>query len=183
MRFEVGDAQALKAKDASFDNTLALLVMNFVPDDNKAIAEMRRVTRAQGIVSACVWDDDAGMQMLRFFWDEAVVLDPAIEPKGRASHETISPGHSSAELWKKAGLVNVKEAPLCDRPSVFVIQRLLGAVYEWRRPGGAYVVALPDGRREQLESRIRKRSARRSPGWPVHAERESSVRARGSPKS
>jgi ubiquinone/menaquinone biosynthesis C-methylase UbiE len=40
--FEVGDAQALK--------------LNFVPDPNKAIAEMRRVTRPQGVVSACVWD-------------------------------------------------------------------------------------------------------------------------------
>ena len=79
--FEVGDAQALKFKDAAFDNTLALLVMNFVPDPNKAIAEMRRVTRPQGVVSACVWDYDAGMQMLRFFWDEAVELNPAIEAK------------------------------------------------------------------------------------------------------
>jgi len=35
VRFEVGDAQALKLKDASFDNTFALLVMNFVPDANK----------------------------------------------------------------------------------------------------------------------------------------------------
>ena len=78
-RFEVGDAQALKFKDAAFDNTLALLVMNFVPDPNKAIAEMRRVTRPQGIVSACVWDYDAGMQMLRFFWDAATALDPSAE--------------------------------------------------------------------------------------------------------
>ena len=52
--FEVGDAQALKFKDGAFDNILALLVMNFVPDPNKAIAEMRRVTRPQGVVSACV---------------------------------------------------------------------------------------------------------------------------------
>ena len=34
--FEVGDAQALKVKDAAFDNTLALLVMNFVPDPDNA---------------------------------------------------------------------------------------------------------------------------------------------------
>jgi ubiquinone/menaquinone biosynthesis C-methylase UbiE len=40
--FEVGDAQALKFKDASFDQTLALLVMNFIPDHGKAIAESPR---------------------------------------------------------------------------------------------------------------------------------------------
>src|SRR5262245_3750928 len=38
-QFEVGDAQALAFKDASFDQTMALLVMNFIPDHNKAIAE------------------------------------------------------------------------------------------------------------------------------------------------
>jgi ubiquinone/menaquinone biosynthesis C-methylase UbiE len=68
-KFDVGDAQALQFKDASFDQTMALLVMNFTPDHNKAIAEMRRVTRPQGLVSACVWDYNAGMEMLRFFWD------------------------------------------------------------------------------------------------------------------
>src|SRR6516162_7341792 len=52
VHFEVGDAQALKFHDALFDDTLALLVMNFLADHNKAVAEMGRVTRAQGIVSA-----------------------------------------------------------------------------------------------------------------------------------
>ena len=37
--FEVGDAQALKFNDASFDDALALLVMNFVPDPRKAVAK------------------------------------------------------------------------------------------------------------------------------------------------
>ena len=100
--FEVGDAQALKFKDAAFDNTLALLVMNFVPDPNKAIAEMRRVTRPQGVVSACVWDYDARMQMLRFFWDEAVAIDPAIEPKDER-HMKFSRQGELGDLWRKAG--------------------------------------------------------------------------------
>jgi len=40
--FEVGDGQALQFKDGSFDQTMALLVMNFIPDHEKAIGEMRR---------------------------------------------------------------------------------------------------------------------------------------------
>ena len=72
---------------------------------------MRRVTRAQGIVSACVWDYDAGMQMLRFFWDEAVALDPAIEPRDER-HMKLSRQGQLGELWRKAGLINVKEEPL-----------------------------------------------------------------------
>jgi SAM-dependent methyltransferase len=167
VRFEVGDAQALKFKDASFDNTLALLVMNFVPDENKAVAEMRRVTRAQGTVSACVWDYDAGMQMLRFFWDEAVALDPAIEPKDERHCEAISPGTAGRSL--EEGWTDQRQGGAAGhRPSVFIIQRLLGAVYEWRGPRGSLCcVSFP---RSPRTARIgyAQALAWRSPGWPIY---------------
>jgi SAM-dependent methyltransferase len=156
VRFEVGDAQALKFKDASFDNTLALLVMNFVPDENKAVAEMRRVTRARGTVSACVWDYDAGMQMLRFFWDEAVALDPAIEPKDER-HMKLSRQGQLGDLWKKAGLTNIKEEPLVIDQAYSSFNDYWEPFTNGAGPGGAYVVSLSQGHREQLESRMRKR--------------------------
>ena len=154
--FEVGDAQALKFKDASFDSTLALLVMNFVPDHNKAIAEMRRVTRAQGIVSACVWDYDAGMQMLRFFWDEAVALDPAVEPRDER-HMKLSQQGQLGDLWRKAGLTNVTEAPLVIDQAYSSFNDYWEPFTKGAGPGGAYVVSLPEDRRRQLEAGIRKR--------------------------
>ncbi len=154
--FEVGDAQALKFENASFDQTLALLVMNFIPDHGKAIAEMRRVTRPQGTVSACVWDYDAGMQMLRFFWDEAVALDPAIEPKDER-HMKLSHRGQLDDAWKKAGLVNVQEAPLVIDQAYSSFNDYWEPFTKGAGPGGAYVVALPEDRRQQLEVRMRKR--------------------------
>jgi SAM-dependent methyltransferase len=156
IRFEVGDAQALKFNDATFDQTLALLVMNFIPDHNKAIAEMRRVTRPQGVVSACVWDYDAGMQMLRFFWDEAIALDPAIEPKDERHMKLFRQGQLAA-LWQKAGLVNVKEAPLAIDQAYTSFNDYWGPFTKGAGPGGAYVISLPEDRRQQLEARMRKR--------------------------
>jgi len=155
-RFEVGDAQALRFPDASFDQTMALLVMNFVPDHNKAIGEMRRVTRPQGVVSACVWDYNAGMQMLRFFWDEAVALDPAIEPKDER-HMKLSREGQLGELWKKAGLVNVQEKPLAIDQAYASFDDYWGSFLKGAGPGGAYVVSLSEERRRQLEARMRKR--------------------------
>ena len=155
--FEVGDAQALKFKDASFDQTLALLVMNFIPDHGKAIAEMRRVTRPQGTVSACVWDYDAGMQMLRFFWDEAIALDPAIEPKDERHMKLSHQGPAWRALEEGRARQRPGGAP-GDRPGVLIIQRLLGAVHERRGPWRRLRrVALPQDRRQQLEARMRKR--------------------------
>ena len=156
MRFEVGDAQALQFKDASFDQTMALLVMNFVPDHTKAIGEMRRVTRPQGVVSACVWDYNAGMQMLRFFWDEVIALDPAAAPKDERNMKLSREGQLG-ELWKKVGLVNVQEKPLVIEQSFASFDDYWGAFKRGAGPGGAYVVSLTDERRRELEARMRKR--------------------------
>ena len=156
VQFDVGDAHALKYKDASFDSTLALLVMNFVPDHHKAITEMRRVTRPQGIISACVWDYDQGMQMLRFFWDEAIALDPAIEPKDER-HMKLSHQGQLGDLWKKAGLINVKEESLVIDQAYSSFNDYWEPFTKGAGPGGAYVVSLPEDRRRQLEARIRTR--------------------------
>ena len=156
VRFEVGDAQALQFKTASFDQTMSLLVLNFVPDHVKAIGEMRRVTRPQGVVSACVWDYNAGMEMLRFFWDEAVALDPAIEPKDER-HMKLTREGQLGEHWKKAGLVNVQEKPLVIEQTFTSFHDYWGSFLTGAGPGGAYVVSLTEDRRQQLEARMRKR--------------------------
>ena len=156
VHFEVGNAEALKFNDASFDNTLALLVMNFVPDHRKAVTEMRRVTRPQGIVSACVWDYDRGMQMLRFFWDEAIALDPAIEPKDER-HMKLSHQRQLGDLWREAGLINVKEEPLTIEQTYASFNDYWEPFTKGAGPGGAYVVSLSQDRRERLEAHIRKR--------------------------
>jgi SAM-dependent methyltransferase len=156
MTFEVGDAQALKFRDASFDQTMSLLVMNFVPDHNKAIGEMRRVTRPQGMVSACVWDYNAGMEMLRFFWDEVVALDPAMAPKDER-HMKLSREGQLGELWKKTGLINVEEKPLVIEQGYTSFADYWTPFLKGAGPGGAYVVSLPEERRKQLEDRMRTR--------------------------
>ncbi len=48
IRFEVGDARQLPFANGSFDRTLSLLVLNFIPDRAKALDEMIRVTRPGG---------------------------------------------------------------------------------------------------------------------------------------
>ena len=156
LTFEVGDAQALRQANASFDKTMALLVMNFIPDHVKAIGEMRRVTRPGGVVAACVWDYDAGMEMLRFFWDEVLALDPAMAPKDERNMKLSHRGELAA-LWKRAGLVDVREEPLTIEQRYKSFDDYWGSFLKGAGPGGAYVVALPEARRQQLETRIRKR--------------------------
>lgn len=55
-QFHVADARQLPFADASFDVVASALVINFIPDQPLALAEMRRVARAGGMVGAYVWD-------------------------------------------------------------------------------------------------------------------------------
>ena len=164
-RFEVGDAQTLKFADGSFDAAMALLVMNFIPDAGKAVLEMRRVTRPGGTVSACVWDYDAGMQMLRYFWDEVIALDPAMEPKDER-HMKLSRKGQLGDLWRKAGLVNVEEQPLTIDQRYASFHDYWESFLKGAGPGGAYVVSLPEPKRKQLEERMRARLLKNGPDAP-----------------
>jgi ubiquinone/menaquinone biosynthesis C-methylase UbiE len=54
--FRLADVQELPFADASFDVVASALVINFVPDRERAMSEMRRVARPGGLIAACVWD-------------------------------------------------------------------------------------------------------------------------------
>ena len=47
--FQIGDAQALPVKHGEFDAAVSGLVLNFVPQPERAAAEMRRAVRPGGI--------------------------------------------------------------------------------------------------------------------------------------
>jgi ubiquinone/menaquinone biosynthesis C-methylase UbiE len=55
-----GDAQSLPYGDNQFDASVMALVINFIPDPAKAVAEMVRVTKPGGSVSSYIWDIAGG---------------------------------------------------------------------------------------------------------------------------
>src|SRR5260370_24074232 len=74
VRFRQADACNLPFEDGAFDRSLALLVLHFVPDASKAVAEMRRVVRPRGVVAAAVWDHLGGMPGMRMMIDTVAAL-------------------------------------------------------------------------------------------------------------
>jgi len=93
LTFEQGDAATLPYEDQAFDAALSLLVLNFVPDAERAAGEMVRVTKSGGVVAACVWDFRGGLTFLRVFADTAC--------DGRAS----GPAQAGGRLgwWRRPG--------------------------------------------------------------------------------
>lgn len=155
-KFEVGDAQALTFKDATFDATLAQLVMNFVPDHEKALREMARVTKPGGVVGACVWDYGGGMQMLRVFWDDAVALDPSAAPKDE-SHMKLSKPGELAELWRRVGLTAVDEKPLAVEQHFASFEDYWSPFLGGAGPAGEYVKSLDKAAVDRLSAKLRAR--------------------------
>lgn len=55
-QFRQGDAMALPFANDTFDAAVMVLVVFFVPEPRKGIAEMARVVRPGGIVASYTWD-------------------------------------------------------------------------------------------------------------------------------
>jgi SAM-dependent methyltransferase len=72
--FDSGDAAKLPWESDTFDAAVSGLVLNFVPDPQKMLSEMVRVTRSGGRVAVYVWDYAGGMEMMRHFWDAAIAV-------------------------------------------------------------------------------------------------------------
>ena len=166
IRFEVGDAQQLRFADGSFDRTLSLLVLNFIPDRSRALGEMIRVTRAGGVVASAVWDYGQGMEMLRVFWDEAVALSPDADARDER-HMPLCRKGELAELWRTHGLRDVSEEALTIRMRFLSFDDYWAPFLEQQGPAGDYVAALEPRQREQLRLRLRRRLLGEGPDRPI----------------
>lgn len=118
IRFEVGDATALPWPSASCDATVSGLVLNFVSDGAAMVREMARVTRPGGRVAAYVWDYARGMQMMRYFWDAVVKLNPNDSILDQAERHPLCQPEPLSALFRAAGLASVS-VRIIEIPTVF----------------------------------------------------------------
>ena len=153
VRFEAGDAQSLPYADRSFDRAVAMLVVQFIPEADPAVAEMRRVTRPGGTVAACVWDATGGMEMLRVLWDAAVALDPAAAVHHDGQRPLSRPGEVVA-LWQGAGLRDVHETGLVIPLDFASFEDLWAPNLTGVGPVGAYVATLAPDRQQALRDHL-----------------------------
>jgi SAM-dependent methyltransferase len=164
--FEVGDAQQLRFPNGSFDGTLSLLVLNFIPDRAKALDEMIRVTKPGGRVVAAVWDYGQGMEMLRVFWDEATALTPAMAARDER-HMPLSRKGELAALWREHGLQDVVEETLTIQTRFVSFDDYWSPFLEKQGPAGEYVASLLASERDQLRLRLRRRLLGDRPDRPI----------------
>lgn len=100
-KFDRGDAMALPFPADAFDVAVMALVIFFVPDPAKGVAEMVRVVRPGGMVAAYAWDMFGGgftLEPLRIEM-RAMGVTPMNPPSVEASRI-----EAMRDLWRGAGL-------------------------------------------------------------------------------
>ena len=96
-------AEALPFPADAFGGVLSQLVLSFVGDAPRAMAEMLRVARPGGVVAACTFAAD-GFALVGTFWRAALRLDPAAPDDARLPFRAEE---SLVALWRDSGLRDV----------------------------------------------------------------------------
>ena len=103
--FREGDAMALPFAEKTFDLATMALVIFFVPDPAKGVAEMKRVVRSAGTVAAYAWDLPGGGFPLEPLYAEVRAMGHKVPQPPSAEASRMAALH---DLWTGAGLASVE---------------------------------------------------------------------------
>jgi ubiquinone/menaquinone biosynthesis C-methylase UbiE len=157
VRVELAPAEALPFADHEFDHVLSQLVVNFLTDAPAGLAEMLRVSRPGGVITACTWDYAEGMTLIRTFFDAAIALDPAAVERDEGRHMRYCSPDELRDLWDAAGLRDVDVQPLTVRAAYEGFDDLWSPLEYGVGPAGRYAVSLEPARRAALRDEWRRR--------------------------
>lgn len=152
--FELAGAEHLPDRDGGFDVIVSGLVLNFLADPERALANMRRRLSPRGFVAVYVWDYTEGVELLRRFWDAATEVDPRAAVVDERRRFGFCNPEGLARLFRAADLGSVHwtrftvPTPFASFDEIW--QPLLG------RTGAApsYVASLDPEQRERLRQRL-----------------------------
>lgn len=145
--FVVAGVGDLPRHAGGYGGITSLLALNFFPDADAALREMRAHASPGGMVSACVWDYRGKMELLRYFWDAAASMDATLD---EGSRFPICRPDALTELFQTGGLRDVRCEPI-DLPTTFAsFDDYWGAFLGGTGPGPAYVASLDEVHRAAL---------------------------------
>jgi SAM-dependent methyltransferase len=150
-QFRVGDAQALPFADGSFDAAVMALVITFLSDPGKAVAEMARVVRPGGWVATYMWDVPGGGNPVHPIYAGMESLGTWRRPPGAA----VSRLGTMQALWADAGLETI------DTRVILVPIMYSDFDDFWKSnsvpvgPQGKAIHEMSPSAREQLRARVR----------------------------
>ena len=150
--FRQADARALPFEDNSFDRAFSMLVLQFIPDSARVVAEMRRVVRPGSTVTAAVWDN-FGLPHIRLTRDIAAALDPSVDQKRPL--QPLTAAHEMAELWRELVFQDVEQTSLLIRMEYSCFDDYWTPFTTGEGPAGQLIARLSDNIRSALTDHLR----------------------------
>jgi len=155
--FVVADARKLPARAASADMVVSGLMLNFVSEPELAVSEMVRAVRRGGTVALYVWDYAGEMQLIRYFWDASLELDPRAATLDEGRRFPLCHPRNLERLFHDAGLEQV------ENRSIEVKTRFRDFADYWtpflggQGPAPGYAMSLSEDKRARLRDKLRAR--------------------------
>ncbi|MBL8894018.1 MAG: methyltransferase domain-containing protein [Rhizobiales bacterium] len=167
IKIQQGDATALPFPDASFDRAMALLVLHFVPEAPKAIGEMCRVVRKNGVVAAAVWDHLGGMPVMRMVLDTLAPLDEAaMRLRNHYCFQPMMRPGEMREAFMAQGLEHVEETSILIRMNYASFDDFWAPIAAGEGPLGKYIAGLDASLREKADAAVRNAYEAGAPDGP-----------------
>jgi SAM-dependent methyltransferase len=148
--FVVAGAGSLPSHVGGYGSVTSLLALNFFPDPEAAVREMRSVTAPEGTVSACVWDYAGQMEFLRRFWDVAVAEDSRAREFDEGVRFPICRLEALANLFNGANLADVSCEAIVIPTEFASFDDYWTPLLAGTGPAAAYVTSLDADRRAAL---------------------------------
>jgi ubiquinone/menaquinone biosynthesis C-methylase UbiE len=150
--FGLGDAQALPFPDNSFNAAVMALVITFIPDPAKAVAEMARVVEPGGRVATYMWDVAGGGLPL-------APVGRALKAMGK-EYSRISDAAARRDtmqaLWQGAGLREVETSVIRITVDFASFDDFCDSNLVPIGPAGQVIAKMSPAELEELKAHLRK---------------------------
>jgi len=172
-RYQEGDALALPFVDSSVDVAVMALVIFFVPDPAKGVAEMARVVRPGGLVTSYSWDILGGGFPVEPLQAEmrAMGMPTQLPPSVDASQRD-----ALLALWAEAGLVEVEMDEITVESTFADFEAFWSMMTGFS--SARSVANLDDAKRAELKNQLRARMTPAADGSVTSSARAFAIRGR-----
>jgi ubiquinone/menaquinone biosynthesis C-methylase UbiE len=174
-KFEVGDAHKLSFDDGTFDAAIMALVLAFLPDPAKAVAEMARVVCRGGWVASYMWDIQNDGAPISPVYTAIVSLGSTVPARPNPEASRLEAMQS---FWEMAGLEAI------ETRVIRIPVRFANFDDFWDSnavpvgPQGKVIAGMSPDAREQLRTRLREQLPVASDGHILYESFANAVRGR-----
>ncbi len=162
--FELGTGEHLPDREGGFDAVVSGLVLNFLPDPRLALSAMRRRLSPRGQVALYVWEYEGGIELLRYFWEAAVELDPAAAALDERRRFALCNEEGLTAAFGAAALGQVEVERLKVATPFASFEEYWAPFLGRTGPAPSYVASLDAARRARLEQHLRERLPQNADG-------------------